>query len=316
MRYAATVLALCALFGCGGSKIRTAALRVGESPLEEIAGITPCTATGTAPGHLNPDAPLTLLVHGCNDSAGRFDKLSDVFDAHGQQAICFTYESRDTIDVAARSLRRALARLEQRLPGQPITVLGHSQGGLVARRGLTAMPEEPELQTDYRLVTIASPFAGIHAARHCAARWLYGVSLGITPMICRGVAGKNWVEIHRGARLVREPGTLSPIVSSYLQIRTDERTTCRHRDAAGRCVKDDFVFSLAEQTNPKAGGPGFRAREIGAGHVQIVGHDGQSPTQLIGLLQDEGIMRPTPRDKQVAMARLIASLYGVDVPDR
>lgn len=312
MRWAAKALVCGALLGCGGSKIRTVPLRFGDDVPERIDGLTPCTVTSTQPGRLDPNAPLTVLVHGCNDSAARFTTLADVFEAHGQQAICFTYESRDTIDIAARRLRRALARLERRLPRQPIAVLGHSQGGLVARRALTVLPKEPRLQSEYKLGTISSPFAGIRAARHCSIEWLYLLSLGITPAICRGIAGKNWREIHRGADLVTEPGQLPPSISSYLQVRTDERATCRRFDSKGQCAEDDFVFSLEEQRNPRSEGPGFRSLEVRAGHVQIVGDYGEAPTQLIAVLQAQGFMRPTPRDRKAAIARLVARLYGED----
>lgn len=302
----------CALVGCGGSEIRTVPIRFGDGAAERIDGLTPCTLTSAEPGRLDPDEPLTLLVHGCNDSAGRFTTLADVFEAHGQQAICFTYESRDTIETASDRLRSALAQLEQRLPEQPITVLGHSQGGLVARHALTSRSQEPSLNTEYRLATISSPFAGIDAARHCSIEWLYVLSLGITPAICRGIAGKNWPEIHRDADLVTEPGQLTDSVASYLQVRTDERGTCRRLDANGRCAEDDFVFSLAEQHNPKATGPGFRSLEVQAGHVQIVGDNGDAPTQLIALLQAEGVMNPTPPQQQASIARLLTRLYDDD----
>ncbi|MGH1341909.1 MAG: esterase/lipase family protein [Nannocystales bacterium] len=316
MRWIAEALLGCTLVACGGSEIRTVPIRFGDGAAERIDGLTPCTVTSAQPGRLDPDAPLTLLVHGCNDSAGRFTTLADVFEAHGQQAICFTYESRDTIETAAQRLRGALAQLEQRLPEQPITVLGHSQGGLVARHALTATVAEPNLTAEYKLGTISSPFAGIDAARHCSIEWLYVLSLGITPAICRGIAGKNWPEIHRDADLVTEPGQLSTSVASYLQIRTDERGTCRRLDAKGRCAEDDFVFSLDEQRNPKATGPGFRALEVQAGHVQIVGFEGEAPTQLIALLQAEGVMNPTPVEQQDGLARLLTRLYRDDVPPR
>lgn len=312
MRRAGILLFVATLAGCGGSKIRTAPLRIGEAPLQEIDGLTPCTTTSTAPGQLDPDAPLTVLVHGCNDSAGRFTTLSDVFDANDQQSICFTYESRDTIDLSAHRLRRALAGLEAQLPAQPITVLAHSQGGLVARHALTSMPDEAPLETQYELVTVASPFAGIRAARHCALRWLYGVSLGVTPAICAGVAGKNWYEIHRAAHLVQEPAELAPVVSSFLQVRTDERNTCRRRSEDGGCAQDDFVFGLDEQRNPKIEGPAHRARELDVGHVQVVGHDGRAPNELIELLQQEGFMHRPPPEKHAEIQQLIATLYRAE----
>ncbi len=307
-------LSVTALLGCGGSEIQTVPVGFGGGVPVEIDGLTPCTLRSAEPGELDPEAPVTVLVHGCNDSVGRFTTLADVFAAHGQQAVCFTYESRDKIDIGARRLTRALAEIEARAPDQPITIIGHSQGGLVARRALTGLDGEPALAADYQLVTVSSPFAGIYAARHCSLTWLHVLSLGLTPAICHGVAGKNWPEIHRGADIVEEPGQLRAPVASYLQVRTDERGTCRERGEDGRCKKDDFVFGLDEQRNPRAAGPGFRQLEVKAGHVEIVGDYGQVPTQLIGLLQAQGIMNETPPEQREAMAALLARLYSTELP--
>lgn len=305
-----------ALAGCvGGSEIRTVPIAFGGPPPVEIDGITPCTLESRTPGELDPDSPIVVLVHGCNDSAGRFTALAEVFEAHGQQAICFTYESRDTIELGARRLAAALAQLESRAPAQPISVIGHSQGGLVARRALSdALDDAPPLTTDYQLVTVSSPFAGIHAARHCGLNWLHGISLGITAAICRGVAGRNWTEIHDRSEPVESPGALLPVVRHYIQIRTDERGSCRHARDDGTCTQDDFVFSLAEQRNPRTHAASFRELEVEAGHVAIVGRPGTVPEQLIGLLQGEGVMNPTPPERRRELAALLRALYLDDAP--
>ena len=303
-----------ALVGCGGSVIQTSPLHFGDSTAVEIDGLTPCTARSTQPAQLDPESPLIVLVHGCNDSAARFTALAEVFEAHDQQAVCFTYESRDRIDTGARRLARSLAQLEQNVPGQPITVIGHSQGGLVSRLAVTEPLGEAELSADYRLVTVSSPFAGIHMARHCALEWLYPLSLGITPAICHGVAGRNWTEIHRGAKIVEQPGLLRPEVAEYLQIRTDEREACRVRAEDGSCIEDDYVFSLEEQQNPLSIDPRSQTLEVAAGHVEIVGDGGSVPTVLIDVLQAKGVMNPTPPERAESVARLLRELYLDDPP--
>ncbi len=302
-----------AVSACGGSVIQTVPIRFADSAAVEIDGLTPCTSRSVQPADLDPSAPLVLLVHGCNDSAARFTKLAEVFEAHGQQAICFSYESRDTIDVGARRLADSLAELESSAPGQPITIIGHSQGGLVSRRALTATFDGgAKLGGDYELVTVSSPFAGIERARHCSMRWLHGLSLGITVGICRAVAGRNWREIHRRAALVQEPGGLQSGVTDHLQVRTDERETCRVRRSDGTCEEDDFVFSLEEQDNPRTMEARVRAREVAAGHVEIVGGPGVVPTLLIALLQEEGIMKRTSPERRAEIALLLEKLYAPD----
>ncbi len=308
--YLLLALASLAVLGCiRGSEIQTVPV-FADARAVKIDGLTPCTLDSMEPGELDASAPIIVLVHGCGDSAGRFTTLAEVFDAHGQQAICFTYESRDTIAAGAHRLVRALAELERHAPDQPITIIGHSQGGLVARQALSeALDGAPTLASDYELVTISSPFAGIHAARHCSHDWLHVISLGITAAICRGVAGRNWTEIHRTARPVRAPGELRPEVANYIQVRTDERGTCRVERADGSCAKDDFVFSLDEQLNRKTLDANAREVEVKAGHVAIVGQPGVVPKMLVALLQDEGVMNPTPPDQREAINQLLRRLY-------
>jgi hypothetical protein len=192
-------------------------------------------------------------------------------------------------------------------------VIGHSQGGLVARRAFSReLDDAPTLASEYSLVTISSPFAGIHAAHHCSLGWLHVISFGITAAICRGIAGRNWTEIHHKAEPVENPGELVPVVASYLQIRTDERGSCRVTRDDGSCAEDDFVFSLEEQRNPKTLTASVSEREVQAGHVAIVGQPGTVPEQLIGLLRAEGVMNPTPPERRDAIAALLRRLYADD----
>lgn len=55
----------------------------------QIAGLKHCNNEGNDSIHLNPDEPLTIIVHGCFSSAGRFQTLADVYGLYDQQAICF-----------------------------------------------------------------------------------------------------------------------------------------------------------------------------------------------------------------------------------
>lgn len=262
---------------------------------------------------LDPERPVVLLVHGCRASAGNFRLLAQVFEAHGQQAACFSYDDRDSLEVSSAELRSTVEMLASYLRKKELTVLGHSQGGLVARRALIQERDDRPVRAgelDLRLVTVSSPFGGIAASKHCGWLPLHLASFGMSAFICQLAAGNKWMEIHPVSRLVERPGTLVPEVRGFLRIMTDERETCFERDSEGACTKSDYVFSLSEQENPyMEQDPRLKSEVISEGHSAVVGQNGAPPLKLIRVLQEEGVMTRTPEDKRAAIGRLLAELY-------
>lgn len=278
-----------------------------------VAGLRPCNDGPARTLHIDPAQPINILVHGCNGSTGRFRTLAEVLAFHGQQTACFEYDDRDSLMVSSGQLARAVDALAQQLNTSQITVIGHSMGGLVARKALTESHPNPprNKQADLRLVTVSAPFSGIAAARMCAAPVLRVATLGLHDFICWLVTGDNWYEITSASGFIQNPGTLIPQVRSHLKVATDERGTCRHRNEAGRCIEDDYIFSLDEQQYPPATPtPRTTDVEVAAGHVEIVGESGVTPYKLINVFQREGIIRATPPERQAAFQALLADLYG------
>lgn len=274
----------------------------GKDPGAWIDGLSSCRPEDSRVVRLDPTRPLTLLVHGCNFSSGGFRTLAQVFEAHGQQTLCFNYNDRARLDHSADQLVTALEALEKRLPGQEITIMGHSQGGLVARHALVADRERPVRVPDnfrIKLVTVSSPFAGISSSKHCGLLWLHLLTLGITVGVCQGIAGSKWHEIFPGSTFMENPGTLGAPVTDHLKIVTDERG-----------VKDDFIFALDEQYNPAVDRDRRVAGvEVKAGHVEIVGERGTPPTKLIEILQAQNILVHTPPERRAEIASLLQRLY-------
>jgi pimeloyl-ACP methyl ester carboxylesterase len=299
LAWLATVLVL----ACAPSS----AVRIKGAALEPIPGLVPCgegPAAGTA---FAPDRPLVVLVHGCNASSARYRSLARVFEFHGQEALCFEYDDRARLSHSAEQLRTALGALEERRGQRELVVIGHSQGGLVARTAVAGGLEVPDL----RLVTISAPFNGILAASHCGALWLHVVTFGTTVAICRAVAGAKWNEIHPHARPVLHPEALSPHVSEHLRVLTDERNTCRRKAADGAaCLQDDFVFSSGEQLNARVeSDQRVHGTQVAAGHAEIVGNESLEPSKLIHILQEQKILAATPPERASALQALLDRLF-------
>ena len=127
-----------------------------------------------------------MLVHGRYGSSGQFRGLAQVQAFHGQQSACFTYNDRAKLTHSAADLRRAVQQLAEQSQVSQITVIGHSQGALIARNALTEFPPTPlpGYPANLRLVTISGPFAGIESARTCGKVWLYPLTLGMVPLSC------------------------------------------------------------------------------------------------------------------------------------
>ena len=297
-----------------------------------IPGLGPCTDSPDRRLRLNASQPVNVLVHGCFGSSGQFRGLAQVLAFHGQQSACFTYDDRAELTHSANDLRSAFNQLAAQTQSPQITLIGHSQGALVARRSLTklaltlpltlpltpptlAPPVPPPLpppqvgQTDLRLVTISGPFAGIAAAQTCGKAWLYPLTLGLLPATCYLATGPKWADITYASPFILEPGALVPQVSRYLKIDTDERGSCR-REKDGRCLEPDDVFSLAEQRSLRVETDARTDRvEARAGHVEIVGDRQVAPVKLITILQQQGVLRPTAPERLSAFNRLLERVY-------
>ncbi len=283
-------------------------------PVPDVAArvgqLGPCTEAPDRTLSLNASLPVTVLVHGCNGSAGRFRELAQLYAFHGQQAVCFEYDDRLSLVQASSQLLVALDRLTAEVPGREVTVIGHSMGGLIARKAMEAGTRgSGSSARPYNLATVSAPVAGIAVARHCGSTWLKYLSLGAVPGICWMISGDNWFEITDSSPFIRQPGPLAPEVRRFLKVVTDERGTCRRR-VLGMCVESDNVFSLPEQYNPVIDEYARVTNvEVGAGHVEIVGYRNVPPRKLVAILQDQGLMAPTPPPRRAAFERLLAELY-------
>ncbi len=285
-----------------------------------IPGLGLCTDSTNRTLHLNSQEPVIVMVHGCLGSAGRFRALAEVFAFSGQQAICFSYNDRDSLMVSSAQLVASLEALTSNMQSRDITLIGHSQGGLIARKAM-ARDRSPSLQgidADLTLVTVSAPFAGINAARHCGSTLAKILSLGLTVPICKIASGDKWHEITASSEFILKPGVLLEQVGKHLKINTDESGSCRSTNAVGSCMEDDYVFSLEEQHHPPVDRDGAVANvDVKAGHVEIAGDHRVVPLKLIAVLQQHGVLNTTPPEKISAFEHLLTRLYTADsTPDR
>jgi triacylglycerol esterase/lipase EstA (alpha/beta hydrolase family) len=276
----------------------------------DISGLASCADSRDHRLHLRSSEPVVVLVHGCFGSSGQFRGLAQVLAFQGQQSVCFQYQGRDRLMLSATRLRRAIGLLATQTQAPQVTVIGHSQGALIAHKSLTDVsPALPSARIDLRLVTISGPFGGITAARMCGKAWLYPLTLGLLPLSCYAVTGAKWADITESSQFIKEPGALVAQVSSFLKIDTDERGSCR-RNKNGRCLEKDEVFSLAEQRNSTVETDRRAQRvEVHAGHVEIVGDKYVAPAKLIAILQERGTILPTAMDRVPAFNQLLARVY-------
>ncbi|MCL9773997.1 esterase/lipase family protein [Vibrio methylphosphonaticus] len=252
------------------------------------------------PLQLNQNEPLVLIVHGCFASEGQFRALSEVYAELGQQTACFEYDDRDRLDDVSGDLIDAINTLSPALGEQQLTVLGHSQGGLISRRAVTRHRTDGKGITHQPLeiATISTPFKGIEAASHCGINWLRVASLGVVDAICYAVTGAKYLDIPPQADFIETPGELISQLERHLIIKTDELNTCRTQNADGQCIQDDYVFSLVEQTKYKVdSSEQSQPITVHAGHAEIVGNETVTPWKLIEVLQRYGLMaKPTPSE--------------------
>jgi hypothetical protein len=278
----------------------------------QIESLSNCTHRDSGELHLDSREPITVIVHGCFSSAGRFRSLADVFAFHGQQTVCFNYDDRDSLTDSSRELITALEELSAVFEKPDITVIGHSQGGLVARRALIEERSDSIdiAEANIDLATISAPFGGIEAAAHCGSKTLTWLSLGLVKPIIHIITGRKYRDIPSTSDFILQPGQLGPTVTRHLKVVTDEVDTCRIFGKRGNCVEDDYVFSVDEQYQQDVDAQvGVLPVQVKAGHVEIVGDANTVPEKLIGILQQHGVLGPTPAEDAEALAKLLADLY-------
>jgi pimeloyl-ACP methyl ester carboxylesterase len=313
------ILACAALAGCSLSpsyELDPQPLDAGRLPEPDravrIAQLEPCTDSADHTLRFNSAHPITILVHGCRGSAGRFRALAQLHAFHGQQAFCFAYDAGDSLVRSASRLATAIDALAPHMQSREVTIIGHSMGGLVARKAMEDAPRRPGQRDDVvvNLVTVSAPIAGIAAASPCGYRSLHWLSLGLVPAVCRAITGDNWHEITASSEFIREPGPLGSSVRQYLKVVTNERDTCRARSASGACLESDFIFTLPEQYHPVVDAyPRVTNVEVDAGHVEIVGYKDVAPRKLLAILQRQGMLAPTPPQRRSELERLLTRLY-------
>lgn len=277
-----------------------------------VPGLGPCTDNPDRTLHLNSNQPVTVLVHGCWGSTGLFRGLAQVMAFHGQQTICFDYNDRDGLMKSSGELTAALDKFGQQMKNKNITVIGHSQGALVARKALVSdRPDaisNPELKL--RLVTVSGPFNGIDSAYQCGNPLTRILTLGLVGLTCQIVTGSKWIDITYTSDFILKPGKLNNQVREYLKIETDEAGTCRKFDN-GKCAESDNVFSLTEQNNNIIDkDPITRIEMVKAGHVEIVGDEQVAPLKLIGVLQRYNLLAPTEPQRLAEFDALLHRIYG------
>ncbi|MES2316252.1 MAG: hydrolase [Pseudomonadota bacterium] len=276
-----------------------------------IPGLGPCTDNPDRTLRLASGEPVTVLVHGCFSSSGRFRALAQVLAFHGQQTACFTYNDRDKLALSAGLLKASLDQLAQKTQNKHIALIGHSQGALIARKAMVD-DEKVGRAAKLRLVTVSGPFAGIAAAKTCGNPVLRTLSLGIVGAICQAVTGDKWSDITDASPFIQVPGKLDGQVQDYLKIVTNESGSCRRANKGG-CAESDDIFSVAEQRNRVVDSdPLVKIIEVKAGHVEIVGDTRVAPAKLIGILQENGIIRPTAPGRTDKLGQLLTTLYESD----
>ena len=285
----------------------------GSGPAFPLSYLDDCDNYSQQLVELDRGKEVILLVHGCKASSGRFLTLKKVIESYDQQAICFNYDYRDRLEQSAGRLLQSINQLIGLIGPPHLTIIGHSQGGLVARRALIAERKDCRLLDGIqkiRLVSISSPFNGIQASSHCGMNTLHILSAGLSVLICQGVAGSIWSEVHPRAPFINQPGKLTDAVYDHLKINTDERESCRSRNVSGSCVESDFVFSLEEQYHPLVDND-RRVTNVmlKVGHALAVGIEGHPPHQLIEVLRKYNVMRRDMAVSEVEDRALLARLY-------
>ncbi len=284
------------------------------------------------PPQVDPDRPLVVLVHGLESGPETLGELRDYLQAPPRRAqvATFAYPDDEAIDVIATAFAAKL----HALGAQPIAIVAHSMGGLVARRAIEDTALDPgNVRT---LILLGTPnhgsdLAGLrialelgqalgdvddasHFARQlldtCVARWRDGL----------GEAGGDLtpgsVFLTQLAARPRNPkatyhlvlGTHAPVRKPQLALVRGEVRARLDRNELGRIVRPHVEHWL-EGLDEVVDGQGDGAVGVASGKLDGV-EAVLVPRDHLGLVRTRGLLGQTVVPEQhpvfVQVARWLA----------
>lgn len=229
---------------------------------------------------LDPRRPVAIWVHGYDPAPGEADPLLRDLQRRGYQVVRFRYDWEQRMDTSADALVRALRALRAEYSLRGLTVVAHSQGGLISRKAMT-VGREPTLAGDVPidLVTIASQFPGYGAAN---------MTYLLPKVNIFGVKASHR-DLRSWSPFIRHPGALGANVR-HVKVETRERG--KRRLENGRLV-DDCSAPRQPQPEVDADPRLVHKASLDLGHVGVLRDErGRVPDALRAVL-DAQLRRPS-----------------------
>ena len=86
------------------------------------------------PQAVDPKRPMVVLIQGLDCGRSNSAALGSLLEDRGYQAAYFSYPSDGPIEDSAELLAKNMAAVREVFPTMPLDIVGHSLGGLIARR--------------------------------------------------------------------------------------------------------------------------------------------------------------------------------------
>ncbi len=113
--------------------------------------------------HEKSDLPMTVTVHGINNSPEGVKPLSDRAEKAGDKVKTFLYDDRNArLTKTSQDLANSLEKQLKANPGRPLRIDAHSMGGRVAMKALDILERKGALKGhQVELNLVASPINGL-----------------------------------------------------------------------------------------------------------------------------------------------------------
>ena len=86
------------------------------------------------PKMVDVQKPMAVLIQGLDCGCSNSAALAGLLEEQGFQAAYFSYPSDGPIEDSAAMLAKNMQALAEMFPKMPVDIIGHSMGGLIARR--------------------------------------------------------------------------------------------------------------------------------------------------------------------------------------
>ena len=220
---------------------------------------------------------IAILIHGAASESDYLLPLGIILKDRGYEPIQYRYNTDERASDLNLSLKLNLNALIWKINPDEVLIIGHSLGGILARKTL----EEITLTPKITFISISSPFKGMKILSSLKNPLIYQ----ITSLVIKDLK-KSFIDMAAKSEFLNSYKGIPSHIKHH-QIITDEEGEIRIVHINGKTIdKNDNLVAIEEQTSDLIGPYLQDKHQIKNGHVSVVNSAGKVSANLAQLLDE------------------------------